>query len=99
MEGLAMSKLSAPKPEPVRLQLKYILTQRGVEDHVAITGSFPPSVYKMDLALPELTTPELRRRAYQLYVRMLPTEDEVKGGTLDVPPEDFFEPEDLYPQL
>lgn len=95
-----MAKLVSGDPAPLGIELRYTLSSKGIDDHLIETGEFPSAVYVFRADLSELPR-GLRPRALALHRRLNPPKKPVPPGAFD-PDEladDWFSPEELYPQL
>ncbi len=71
-----MATMSADIPDPIRLELSYGLTQRGIEDFVAEKAADPPERFTLEIDFSELDK-DLRRRAYKIYERQTKFDPEI----------------------
>ena len=69
-----MATLSPRDAAPIRLELPYSLSRRGVEDYVAEKAADPPDRFTLDIEFTELDK-ELRRRAFKIYENAIPKEN------------------------
>ncbi len=81
-------------PELIQLELKYALSEHGIEEHIASTGEQPSPLLILEVPLSELT-PALRRRAAALRPHILEFEEELE----ETPFTDETPPHELYPVL
>ena len=71
-----MATLTPREADPIRLELAYTLSRRGIEDYVAERAADPPERFALEIDFAELDK-DLRRRAYKIYERIAKFDPEI----------------------